>query len=59
MAEPNTDTTPPTGNEQGRLKLSYKDLRAICREDRCVLYNRQLFDAGVMPLFYYNLFIKY
>ncbi len=51
MAEPTPNPTPPTGNEQGRLKLSYKDLRAICREDRCVLYNMQLFEAGVMPLF--------
>ena len=28
------------GDEQGRLGLSYKDLRAICREYRCGLYNR-------------------
>nr|DAJ89812.1 MAG TPA: N-acetylmuramoyl-L-alanine amidase [Caudoviricetes sp.] len=28
------------GDEQGRLGLSYKDLRAICREYRCGLYNK-------------------
>ena len=28
------------GDENGRLGLSYKDLRAICREFRCGLYNR-------------------
>lgn len=28
------------GDENGRLGLSYKDLRAICREYRCGLYNR-------------------
>lgn len=28
------------GDEQGRLGLSYKDLRTICREYRCGLYNR-------------------
>ena len=28
------------GDENGRLELSYKDLRAICREYRCGLYNK-------------------
>lgn len=28
------------GDEQGRLGLSYKDLRAICREYRCGMYNK-------------------
>lgn len=28
------------GDEQGRLGLSYKDLRTICREYRCGLYNK-------------------
>lgn len=28
------------GDENGKLGLSYKDLRAICREFRCGLYNR-------------------
>ena len=28
------------GDEKGRLGLSYKDLRAICREYRCGLYNK-------------------
>ena len=28
------------GDENGRLGLSYKDLRAICREYRCGLYNK-------------------
>ena len=28
------------GDEQGRLGLSYKDLRAICREYRCGMYDR-------------------
>ena len=28
------------GDEQGRLGLSYKDLRAIVREYRCGLYNK-------------------
>ena len=28
------------GDEQGRLGLSYKDLRAICREYRCGTYNK-------------------
>ena len=27
------------GDEQGRLGLSYKDLRTICREDRCGMYD--------------------
>ena len=30
------------GDEQGRLGLSYKDLRAICREYRCGMYNKLL-----------------
>ena len=29
------------GDEQGRLGLSYKDLRAIVREYRCGLYDKQ------------------
>ena len=28
------------GDEQGRLGLSYKDLRAICREYRCGMYDK-------------------
>lgn len=28
------------GDEQGRLGLSYKDLRTICREYRCGMYNK-------------------
>ena len=28
------------GDENGRLGLSYKDLRAICREYRCGMYNK-------------------
>ena len=28
------------GDEQGRLGLSYKDLRTICREHRCCMYNK-------------------
>ena len=28
------------GDEQGRLGLSYKDLRTICREHRCGMYNK-------------------
>ncbi len=28
------------GDEKGRLGLSYKDLRAICREYRCGMYNK-------------------
>ena len=28
------------GDENGRLGLSYKDLRTICREYRCGLYNK-------------------
>ena len=28
------------GDEQGRLGLSYKDLRAIVREYRCGLYDK-------------------
>ena len=28
------------GDENGRLGLSYKDLRAIVREYRCGLYNK-------------------
>ena len=28
------------GDEKGRLGLSYKDLRAICREYRCGMYDR-------------------
>ena len=28
------------GDENGRLGLSYKDLRAICREYRCGMYDR-------------------
>lgn len=30
------------GDEKGRLGLSYKDLRAICREYRCGMYNKLL-----------------
>lgn len=30
------------GDENGRLGLSYKDLRAICREYRCGLYEKLL-----------------
>lgn len=30
------------GDEQGRLGLSYKDLRAICREYRCGMYDKLL-----------------
>lgn len=28
------------GDEKGRLGLSYKDLRTICREHRCGMYNK-------------------
>ena len=28
------------GDEQGRLGLSYKDLRTICREYRCGMYDK-------------------
>ena len=28
------------GDENGRLKLNYKDLRTIVREYRCGMYNR-------------------
>ena len=30
------------GDEKGRLGLSYKDLRAICREYRCGMYDKLL-----------------